>query len=137
MRGHGLITKADLQQNKAIRHQPIQADWKGYRVYTAPPPSSGGIGLVQLLKMKADREADFKDVPLNSPQYIHLIAEIEKRVFADRAQYLGDPDFYKVPVAQLPDDAYLAKRASEVNPDTPSDSKSVQPGLGSSLPEKA
>jgi gamma-glutamyltranspeptidase/glutathione hydrolase len=106
-------------------------------VYTAPPPSSGGIGLVQLLKMKADRADDFKDVPLNSPQYIHLIAEIEKRVFADRAQYLGDPDFYKVPVAQLTDDAYIAKRASEVNTETPSDTKSVQPGLGTSMPEKA
>ena len=116
MRGHGLITKADLQQYKAVWRQPIQADWKGYRVYTAPPPSSGGIGLVQLLKMKADREADFKDVPLNSPQYIHLIAEIEKRVFADRALYLCDPDFYKVPVALFTYDAYLANRASEVFP---------------------
>ena len=81
---------------------------------TAPPPSSGGIGLVQLLKMKADIKAEFKDVPLNSAQYVHLIAEIEKRVFADRAQYLGDPDFYKVPVAQLINDDYIAKRAAEV-----------------------
>jgi gamma-glutamyltranspeptidase/glutathione hydrolase len=58
-------------------------------------------------------------------------------VFADRAQYLGDPDFYKVPVAQLIDDSYLAKRAAEVNPTTPSDTQSVQPGLGTSMPEKA
>jgi gamma-glutamyltranspeptidase/glutathione hydrolase len=137
MRGHGLITKTDLQQYKAVWRQPIQADWNGYRVYTAPPPSSGGIGLVQLLKMKADIAPDFKDVTLNSAQYVHLIAEIEKRVFADRAQYLGDPDFYKVPVAQLTDDAYIAKRAAEVNPTTPSDTKSVQPGLGTSMPEKA
>jgi gamma-glutamyltranspeptidase/glutathione hydrolase len=137
MRGHGLITKADLQQYKAVWREPIQADWKGYRVITAPPPSSGGIGLVQLLKMKADLAPDFKDVPLNSPQYVHLIAEIEKRVFADRAQYLGDPDFYKVPVAQLIDDPYIAKRAAEVNPNAPSDTKSVQPGLGTNMPEKA
>jgi gamma-glutamyltranspeptidase/glutathione hydrolase len=106
-------------------------------VITAPPPSSGGIGLVQLLKMKADLKSDFANVDLNSPQYIHLISEIEKRVFADRAQYLGDPDFYKVPVAQLTDDAYIAKRAAEVNPNTPSDTKSVQAGLGTSMPEKA
>ncbi|MFM0033560.1 gamma-glutamyltransferase [Paraburkholderia strydomiana] len=137
MRGHGLITKADLQQYKAVWREPIQADWNGYRVYTAPPPSSGGIGLVQLLKMKADLAPDFKDVPLNSPQYVHLIAEIEKRVFADRAQYLGDPDFYKVPVAQLTSDAYIARRAAEVNPNAPSDTKSVQPGLGTNMPEKA
>ena len=60
--------------------------------------------------MKADLKQDFEGVKLNSPQYIHLVAEIEKRVFADRAQYLGDPDFYKVPIAQLTDDKYIAKR---------------------------
>ncbi|SEJ47212.1 gamma-glutamyltransferase [Paraburkholderia diazotrophica] len=136
-KGHGLITKRDLQEYKAVWRQPVQANWNGYRVITAPPPSSGGIGLVQLLKMKADRKDDFNNVALNSPQYIHLISEIEKRVFADRAQYLGDPDFYKVPITQLTDDAYIAKRASEVNPTTPSDTKSVQPGLGTSMPEKA
>jgi gamma-glutamyltranspeptidase/glutathione hydrolase len=137
MRGHGLITKADLEQYKAVWREPVTAEWNGYRVITAPPPSSGGVGLVQLLKMKADLAPDFKDVPLNSAQYVHLIAEIEKRVFADRAQYLGDPDFYKVPVAQLIDDQYLAKRAAEVNPDRPSDTSSVQAGLGTSMPEKA
>jgi len=137
MRGHGLITKADLEQYKAVWREPVQADWNGYRVITAPPPSSGGVGLVQLLKMKADLAPDFKGVPLNSAQYVHLIAEIEKRVFADRAQYLGDPDFYQVPVAQLIDDAYLAKRAAEVNPVTPSDTTSIQPGLGTSMPEKS
>ncbi|KVN07907.1 MULTISPECIES: gamma-glutamyltransferase [unclassified Burkholderia] len=136
-KGGGLITKQDLIQYKAVWREPIQASWNGYRVITAPPPSSGGIGLVQLLKMKADRKADFDGVSLNSPQYVHLIAEIEKRVFADRAQYLGDPDFYKVPVAQLTGDAYIAKRAAEVNPEKPSDTKSVQPGLGTSMPEKA
>ena len=137
MKGHGLITKRDLQDYRAVWRQPVQADWNGYRVITAPPPSSGGIGLVQLLKMKADLKNDFTNVDLNSPQYIHLISEIEKRVFADRAQYLGDPDFYKVPVAQLTDDAYIAKRASEVNPSAPSDTKSVVAGLGMSMPEKA
>lgn len=136
-KGGGLITKQDLVQYKAVWRQPIQANWNGYRVITAPPPSSGGIGLVQLLTMKADRKADFDGVALNSPQYVHLIAEIEKRVFADRAQYLGDPDFYKVPVAQLTDAAYIAKRAAEVNPEKPSDTKSVLPGLGTSMPEKA
>jgi gamma-glutamyltranspeptidase/glutathione hydrolase len=92
--GNGLITTQDLLQYRAVWRQPIQANWNGYHVITAPPPSSGGIGLVQLLKMKADRKQDFEGVALNSPQYVHLIAEIEKRVFADRAQYLGDPDFY-------------------------------------------
>jgi gamma-glutamyltranspeptidase / glutathione hydrolase len=135
--GGGLITKRDLHEYKAVWRQPVEADWNGYRVITAPPPSSGGIGLVQLLKMKADLSNDFTGVPLNSARYIHLVAEIEKRVFADRAQYLGDPDFYKVPVAPLIDDAYLAKRAAEVDPKKPSDTKIVQAGLGTSMPEKA
>ncbi|MDR5807892.1 gamma-glutamyltransferase [Caballeronia sp. LZ019] len=137
MTGHGLITERDLKEYKAVWRQPVVASWNGYRVITAPPPSSGGIGLVQLLKMKADLKDKFEGVPLDSAQYIHLVAEIEKRVFADRAQYLGDPDFYKVPVAQLTDDDYILKRAQEVNPDAPSDTKSVQPGLGTSMPEKA
>ncbi|TKC88041.1 gamma-glutamyltransferase [Trinickia terrae] len=133
----GLISKRDLLEYKAVWRQPVEANWNGYRVITAPPPSSGGIGLVQLLKMKALLKDDFKGVALDSPQYLHLTAEIEKRVFADRAQYLGDPDFYKVPVAQLIDDPYLAMRASEVNPAKPSDTKSVLAGLGTSMPEKA
>jgi gamma-glutamyltranspeptidase/glutathione hydrolase len=67
---------------------------------------------------------------LNTPQYIHLVAENEKRVFADRAQYLGDPDFDPVPVAQLIDDGYLAKRAAEIDPSTPSAIEKVRPGIG-------
>ncbi len=137
MHGHGLITKRDLKDYRAVWRHPVLADWNGYRVITAPPPSSGGIGLVQLLKMNEDLRDDFRGVPLNSAQYVHLDAEIEKRVFADRAEYLGDPDFYKIPVAQLTDDAYLARRAAEVNPNAPSDTKSVQPGLGASMPERA
>ncbi|RFB80187.1 gamma-glutamyltransferase [Methylovirgula sp. 4M-Z18] len=136
-KGGGLITKEDLGQYRATWRQPIQASWNGYRVITAPPPSSGGIALLQLLKMKEDLKADFAGVELNSPQYMHLVSEEEKRVFADRAQYLGDPDFYKVPIAQLIDDKYIAKRAAEVNPKAPSDTKSVQPGLGTKMPEKA
>ncbi len=135
-RGNGLITKQDLRQYQAIWREPIQAEWNGYRVITAPPPSSGGIGLVQLLKMKAARHTDFSGVPLNSAQYVHLIAELEKRVFADRARYLGDPDFYPVPVERLISNAYLTQRAAEINPRTPSATQDIQPGLTSLLPEK-
>jgi gamma-glutamyltranspeptidase/glutathione hydrolase len=130
-----LISQKDLDQYQAIWREPLQADWNGYRVITAPPPSSGGIGLIQLLKMKSILAPQFAGVKLNSAGYIHLIAEIEKRVFADRAQYLGDPDFYQEPAAQLIDNAYLQKRAAEVKFDTPSDTASVQPGLGMGLPQ--
>jgi len=125
----GLITKTDLARYKAVWREPLQADWRGYGVITAPPPSSGGIALMQLLLMKQDAAKLFADAPLNSPQYIHLVSEIEKRVFADRAEYLGDPDFVKVPVAALIDPAYVAKRAAEIDPTKPSPTRAVVPGL--------
>ena len=125
----GLITKADLAAYKAVWREPLQADWRGYRVITAPPPSSGGVALMQLLLMKQDAAPLFKDVALNSPQYVHLVSEIEKRVFADRAEYLGDPDFWKVPVSSLIDPAYIARRAAEIDPVKPSVLASVKPGL--------
>ncbi|MCA0356645.1 MAG: gamma-glutamyltransferase [Proteobacteria bacterium] len=125
----GLITKADLAGYKAVWRAPLVARWRGYDVITAPPPSSGGIALMQLLLMKQDLAPRFQGVALNDPQYVHLLAEIEKRVYADRAEYLGDPDFVKVPVSNLIDPAYVARRAKEVDPDKPSPTKAVQPGL--------
>jgi gamma-glutamyltranspeptidase/glutathione hydrolase len=79
--------------------------------------------------MKQDAAPLFVGVGLNSPQYVHLIAEIEKRVFADRAEYLGDPDFVKVPVEALIDTAYLAHRAAEIDASKPSILSAVTPGL--------
>ncbi|NYH24285.1 gamma-glutamyltransferase [Paraburkholderia bryophila] len=137
MYGHGLVTKQDLMQYKAVWRQPLTADWNGYQVVTAPPPSSGGVGLIQMLKMKADLKQAFDGLELNSAPYIHLIAQIEDRVFADRQQYLGDSDSYKVPVDKLIDDAYLAQRADEVTPDEVPGATPVKPGLGDALPEKA
>ncbi len=137
MYGHGLVTKQDLIQYKAVWRQPLTADWNGYKVVTAPPPSSGGIGLIQMLKMKADLKQAFDGLELNSVPYIHLIAQIEDRVFADRQQYIGDPDSYKVPVDKLIDDGYLAQRADEVKPDEVPGATPVKGGLGDALPEKA
>lgn len=125
----GLITKQDLKDYKAVWREPMAVSWRGNVVYTAPPPSSGGVALAQLLGIKENRAADFKGVAHNSAQYIHLLAEIEKRVFADRADYLGDPAFTKVPVDQLVAKDYLAKRAAQVNPKAISDTDKVKPGL--------
>ncbi|MEX5505493.1 gamma-glutamyltransferase [Pseudomonas putida] len=125
----GLISKEDLKDYKAVWREPMAVSWRGNVVYTAPPPSSGGVALAQLLGIKEDRAADFKGVAHNSAQYIHLLAEIEKRVFADRADYLGDPAFTKVPVDQLVAKDYLAKRAAQVNPKAISDTDKVKPGL--------
>lgn len=125
----GLITKQDLKDYQAVWREPMAVSWRGNVVYTAPPPSSGGVALAQLLGIKENRAADFKGVAHNSAQYIHLLAEIEKRVFADRADYLGDPGFTKVPVDQLVAKDYLAKRAVQVNPKAISDTDKVKPGL--------
>jgi gamma-glutamyltranspeptidase/glutathione hydrolase len=137
MYGHGLVTKADLLQYKAVWRQPVTASWNGYQIVTAPPPSSGGIGLIQLLKMKADLKPQFDGVALNSEPYVHLVAQIEDRAFADRQQYIGDPDAYRVPVDKLIDDAYLAKRVEDITPDEVPGAAPVKPGLGDSMPEKA
>ncbi|WP_061937829.1 gamma-glutamyltransferase [Collimonas pratensis] len=127
--GKGVITKGDLASYKAVWRQPISFNWKGMTVLTAPPPSSGGIALAQLLGMKADLNGSlFSGVSVNTAQYIHLSAEIMKRVFADRAQFLGDPDFVTVPVSGLLDPTYIAQRAAEVNPTSISPTASVQPG---------
>ena len=125
----GLITKQDLNDYKVNWREPMRVDFRGNTLYTAPLPSSGGIALAQLIGIKEDRAADFKGVELNSAPYIHLLAEIEKRVFADRADYLGDPAFGKMPVAELTDPAYIAKRAKEVNPKAISATANVKPGL--------
>ena len=136
MYGHGLVTKQDLQQYKAIWRQPLSADWNGYQVVTAPPPSSGGVGLIQMLKMKADLKQAFGGLDLNSAPYIHLIAQIEDRVFADRQQYLDDPDATPVPLDKLTGDAYLAQRADEVSPDEVPGAAPVKPGLADTTAEK-
>jgi len=116
-RGNGLITLADLAAYEAKWREPLRADWRGYEVLSAPPPSSGGFALIQLLKIKDYTEHFFADVPHNSAQYIHLVAEIEKRVFADRAEYLGDPDFVDNRMAELTSEDYIRSRAAEINPD--------------------
>ncbi|RDV26637.1 gamma-glutamyltransferase [Alteromonas aestuariivivens] len=123
----GLITAQDLASYEAKWRTPITHTWRGYTVITAPPPSSGGVAVVQWLGMM---EPWLESLPEhNSSQYIHLLSEVGKRVFADRAEYLGDPDFVEVPVQALTEPAYLAKRSSEVNPDAISVTEDIAPGL--------
>jgi gamma-glutamyltranspeptidase / glutathione hydrolase len=129
-RGHGHISAADLTAYHAIWREPLAGDWAGYHVITAPLPSSGGIALLSLLAMKADLAPAFAGVSLNSPQYVHLLAEIEKRVFADRADYLGDPDFVSSPVQALLEPGYLARRAAEIDTQRRTATSEVRPGLG-------
>lgn len=128
-RGNGLITLQDLAAYEAKWREPLIADWRGYKVVAAPPPSSGGFALIQLLKIKDYTEHYFADVSHNSAQYIHLVAEIEKRVFADRAEYLGDPDFVDNRIEDLISDDYIRARALEVNPEEISQNVGAGTGL--------
>jgi len=129
VRDHGHVSQADLGAYRPVWREPLLGTWAGYQVITAPLPSSGGIALLSLMAMKADLASAFRGVPLNSAQYVHLLAEIEKRVFADRADYLGDPAFQQAPVAELLDPRYLARRAAEVNREHPTPTAEVKPGL--------
>ena len=130
-RGDGLITHEDLVGYEAIWRDPLRAMWREFEILSAPPPSSGGFAVIQLLRIKDLLAREFEGLEQNSPQYIHLIAEIEKRVFADRAEYFGDPDHVDVPMDALLSDEYLRKRALEVNPDAITDVGDVGPGLDS------
>jgi len=124
----GLITMEDLAAYEAVWREPLRSDWREYEILSAPPPSSGGFAVVQLLKMKDYLAHYFEGVAHNSSQYVHLVAEMEKRVFADRAEYMGDPDFVDVDMDALLAEDYIARRAQEVNPDTISELDAVAPG---------
>ena len=130
-RGSGLISHEDLERYRAVWREPLRANWRDREILAAPPPSSGGFAVIQLLKMKDLLAHEFDGVPHNSARYVHLVAEIEKRVFADRAEYLGDPDYTDVPLDKLLSDDYLRRRASEVDPDKVSAVTDVRPGLES------
>lgn len=125
----GIIGYEDLKNYRATWRKPLEKYWRGHRVLTAPPPSSGGIAILQWLNMY-DLLANTK-TPLrhNSAPYIHRLAEIGKRVFADRAEYLGDPDFFDVPQERLLADSYLKTRIAGISDTTISVTKAIKPGL--------
>ena len=129
MRKHsGIITKADLKNYTAKSRTPLKASWNGYEVLTSPPPSSGGIAILQWLKMYELQKLN-NEVAHNSSSYVHLLSEIGKRVFADRAEYLGDPDFFDVPVNALINELYLKKRIADISLTAISTTEKIKPGL--------
>ena len=128
-RGGGLVTHADLERYEPTWRDPLVGRWRDYTVLSAPPPSSGGFAVIQLLRIKDLLAHEFEGHAWNSAQYMHLFAEIQKRVFADRAEYLGDPDYFDVPMDRLISDDYLRQRALEVDPENISPLDSVKPGL--------
>ena len=110
----GLITKTDLEKYSAIERKPIKGTYKEFEIYSMPPPSSGGVALVEMMNML--ELVDLDSIEFNSTDYVHLIAEVMRRAFADRAEYLGDPDFNPdMPLDKLTSKAYAKKRFENID----------------------
>ncbi|MEO6837843.1 MAG: gamma-glutamyltransferase, partial [Ginsengibacter sp.] len=123
---NGIITEEDLKNYKAKNRDPIVFDYERNTVVSMPLPSSGGIILEQMLKMSAMQ--NISSMKYGTLASVQLMTEVERRAFADRAKYLGDPDFVKVPVKTLVSDAYLKKRMSDYDPSKAGNSKDIKEG---------
>lgn len=126
-RGGGIITLNDLKNYKAKWRVPHSFNFKGYTVVGMPMPSSGGTLLHQMLKMVEDQP--LASYGFLSPQAVQLMTEVERRAYADRAEYMGDADFFKVPQAKLTSDTYLKERMKDYNPNLAGNSEQVKPGV--------
>lgn len=125
-RNNGLITLKDLAEYKPVERVPLRGNYRGHEIITMAPPSSGGIVMLQILSMLENR--DIKSLGYNSAAYYHLIAEALRRAFADRAKYMGDPDYATIPVKQLIDPEYSKSRGASILPDKVTKSSDVQAG---------
>jgi gamma-glutamyltranspeptidase/glutathione hydrolase len=123
-KGGGLITLDDLANYEVKEREPIHGSYRGYDVISAPPPSSGGIALVEILNILEGY--DLKKFGNRSAESIHVTAEAFRRAFYDRAEFLGDPDFSKIPVAQLIDKKYGVAWRESINPEHASLSKELK-----------
>ena len=127
MKAHnGLITLEDLKNYKVRERVPLKGTYRGYPIITMPPPSSGGIVMLQTLVML--EKFDIRKMGWASSEKYHVLVEALRRSFADRAEYMGDPDFTNVPLTQLLDKSYLEKRAATINLNKASSSQEVRAG---------
>ena len=122
----GIITLQDLRTYEPTVRKPLRAMYRGHEIVTMPPPSSGGIAVVEMLNIL--EAYDLKAMGWHSAQYTHTVVEAMRRAFADRARFLGDTDFAKVPVAALTDPAYAAERRKSIDPLRASSSREVGAG---------
>ncbi|WP_297199951.1 gamma-glutamyltransferase [uncultured Pluralibacter sp.] len=122
----GLITKADLAAYRAVERTPISGDYRGYQVYSMPPPSSGGIHIIEILNILS--QFDMHKYGFGSADAMQLMAEAEKRAYADRSEYLGDPDFVKVPWQALTSKAYAKSLAAGIDLNKATPSSDIRPG---------
>ncbi|MEQ4532272.1 MAG: gamma-glutamyltransferase [Mixta sp.] len=122
----GLINKADLAAYRAVERQPIGGNYRGYEVFSMPPPSSGGIHIVQILNILEN--FDLAKMGFGSADAMQVIAEAEKYAYADRSEYLGDPDFVKVPWQALTSKAYAKSLAQQIDLAKARPSDRIKPG---------
>jgi gamma-glutamyltranspeptidase/glutathione hydrolase len=125
-RGGGLIDAKDLAEYRSVWREPIRGTYRGHEILSMPPPSSGGVLLVQMLN--ALEPYDVGAMGYGSADAIHLMIEAERRAYADRAEHLGDSDFYPVPVARLIDKTYARERFASFDPARASRSADIAPG---------
>ncbi len=125
-RHNGPITAQDLREYKVVEREPVRGSYRGYQIVTMPPPSSGGVHLVQILNMM--ERWPIKDWGAGSAQTIHHMAEAMKLAYADRAEYLGDPDFVKVPVKGLTSKKYADQLAAGIDANRARTAKDIKPG---------
>ncbi len=126
-RGKGIISYEDLKDYTAKLREPIQFDYRGHRIISFSPPSSGGILIAQMLKMM--EKFPVGSFGFQTQKTVQLMIEVERRAYADRAEHLGDPDFWKVPVDSLISDHYLAKRMQDYHPEKAGNSSQTKAGL--------
>lgn len=122
----GLITHADLANYKVIEREPVKGNYRGYDIYSMPAPSSGGIHIIQMLNILEN--FNLKKLGQNSADSIHLMAEAMKYAFADRSEYLGDPDFVKVPTSALISKDYAKSIAKKIKSQKAVPSQKIKPG---------
>ncbi|NEU77296.1 gamma-glutamyltransferase [Hassallia byssoidea VB512170] len=125
-KNNGLITLEDLKSYKPIWRTPICGSFRSSKICSMPPPSSGGVHLLQILNVIGD--TDLKSLGWHHPDALHLMTEAMKIAYADRSVYLGDPDFVKVPVQQLISPAYAKIRRAQITMDRAKPSTEVKPG---------
>jgi gamma-glutamyltranspeptidase/glutathione hydrolase len=126
-RGKGIITEKDLRDYTAKTREATVFPYRGYTVVTMPLPSSGGVVLQQMLKMVEPQPLG--QYGFESVKAVHLMTEVERLAYADRAQYLGDRDYYSVPVKTLTSEAYLRRRMAEFQPDKAGNSTAISAGV--------
>ena len=122
----GRMTMADLAAYRAVERQPVSGTYRGYTVVSMPPPSSGGAHIIEILNILEG--FPLAEQGLNSAASLHEMAEAEKLAYADRAAYLGDPDFMKIPLAGLTSKAYADHLRSLISPDRARPAADIRPG---------